>query len=77
MIRPAVPADAPAIAAIWNPMIRDTLVTFDSVEKTEAEIAALGYREVATVPEVGRKFDRWLDLVPMVKLLGGSPGGLR
>ena len=160
MIRPATPEDAGAIAAIWNPIIRDTLVTFNATEKPASEIAALiahaeedgraflvveegdllgfvtyaqfrngigyrhsmehtiilapaargrgtgralmnaveahaaecgghvmvagisaanraarafhaaiGYREVAVVPEVGRKFDRWLDLVLMVKHL--------
>jgi len=39
LIRPATAADAPGIAAIWNPVIRDTLVTFNPVEKTEGEIA--------------------------------------
>lgn len=29
----------------------------------------LGYREVARLPEVGRKFDRWMDLVLMQKIL--------
>jgi phosphinothricin acetyltransferase len=33
-IRPAVPGDHPQILAIWNPIIRDSLVTFASVEKT-------------------------------------------
>lgn len=158
-IRPATADDVPAIATIWNPMIRDTLVTFNSVERTEPEIvgmiaaahgghraflvsekagallgfatyaqfrggvgyrhsmehtiilapeaqgrgagralmsaleghaaargahvmvagvssgnpggrafhAAIGYAEVAVLPEVGRKFDRWLDLVLMLK----------
>jgi phosphinothricin acetyltransferase len=39
IIRPARPADAGAIIAFWNPLIRDTLVTFNPVEKTEAEVA--------------------------------------
>lgn len=40
-IRAATPSDAPGIADIWNPAIRDTTVTFNPVEKTMAEIAAL------------------------------------
>ncbi len=39
MIRPARPDDAPAIAAIWNGVIRDTLATFTTVEKEPASIA--------------------------------------
>lgn len=35
-IRPATPEDANAIAAIWNPVIRDSDTTFTSVEKTIA-----------------------------------------
>lgn len=31
--------------------------------------AAIGYAEVARVPEVGWKFDRWMDLVLMQKFL--------
>ncbi|WP_212525364.1 GNAT family N-acetyltransferase [Actibacterium sp. MT2.3-13A] len=38
MIRPALPSDCAAIAAIWNPVIRDTLITFNAVEKTEDEL---------------------------------------
>lgn len=41
MIRAATPADAAGIAAIWNAAIRDTIVTFNPVEKPGAEIAAL------------------------------------
>lgn len=41
MIRPATAADAAAIAAVWNPVIRDTAVTFESVPKSPADIAAL------------------------------------
>lgn len=41
MIRPAAPGDAAGIRAIWNPLIRDTAVTFNAAEKTEAEVAAL------------------------------------
>lgn len=41
MIRRATPADAMAIAAIWNPYIRDSLVTFNAAEKPADEIARM------------------------------------
>ncbi|MEZ5753946.1 MAG: N-acetyltransferase family protein [Paracoccaceae bacterium] len=41
MIRNATHEDAPGIAAIWNPVIRDTAITFNAAEKTNAEIARL------------------------------------
>ena len=41
MIRPALVTDAEALAALWNPWIRDTAITFNPVEKTAAEIAAM------------------------------------
>ena len=162
LVRPARPADAPAILGFWNPIVRETTVTFASDEKTEAGLlatfaerraggheffvaedaagrviglatyaqfrggngyaramehtiilapeargrgagralmaavedharargahsmiaavsaenaagiafhAAVGYPEVARIPEVGFKFGRWLDLVIMQKML--------
>lgn len=161
-IRPAAQGDCAAILAYWNPLIRETTVTFSSEEKTEAGLwqmiaarraqgqefllaedgggavlghatygqfragngyahamehtiilapaarglglgralmaaiesharaggahvmiggvsaenaagrafhAAIGYREMAVLPQLGRKFDRWLDLVLMQKML--------
>jgi phosphinothricin acetyltransferase len=41
MIRPAAARDLDAILAIWNPVIRDTLATFNSAEKSAGELAAL------------------------------------
>jgi Sortase and related acyltransferases len=41
MIRPARAGDAPAIAAFWNPLIRETAITFSPLEKSEREIAAM------------------------------------
>lgn len=160
MIRLARPDDAARIADIQNPVIRDTSITFNSQEKTAAEIAEsirdlpcfmvaeedavvigfasytpfrrgigyaqtmehsivlapeargkraggallaaledharaagigsmwagvsgenpeavafharLGYEEIATLPRVGFKFGRWMDLVLMRKWLGDA-----
>lgn len=41
MIRRATPADAPALHAIWTPVIRETTHIFHTTERTEGEIAAL------------------------------------
>lgn len=160
-IRPATSSDCAAIAAIWNPVIRDTACTFTTQQKTpsglgalidekranampflvaeldggiagfatygqfragpgyartmehsiilapdargrgigralmgaleacardqgvhslwagvsaenEAGVAfhkAIGYREMARLPEVGRKFGRWMDLILLQKIL--------
>jgi phosphinothricin acetyltransferase len=40
-IRHATPTDAPAICALWNPIIRDTIITFNPVQKSEGEIASM------------------------------------
>ena len=41
MIRPASVGDAPVLAEMWNWMIRDTLATFSSDEKTTNQIKDL------------------------------------
>jgi phosphinothricin acetyltransferase len=38
IVRAATPEDAKAIAAILNPVIRDSAITFNSQERTEGEI---------------------------------------
>ena len=45
MIRPARAADAPAIAAIWNPVIRHSTAIFSSEERSEEEIARLAAQD--------------------------------
>jgi phosphinothricin acetyltransferase len=48
IIRDACAADAAAIAAIWNPVIRDTTITFNPVEKSPDDVAAMiAERQVA------------------------------
>ncbi|WP_047997093.1 GNAT family N-acetyltransferase [Puniceibacterium sp. IMCC21224] len=158
MLRPAISADAPAIATLWNDIIARTAFTFTTLHKTEAGLiaditsrggafhvaldgdtmlgfatysqfrggpgyartmehsvmlapaarghgvgralmqvieghaqaqgvhslwagisaenlaavafhAAIGFREIAVLPEVGYKFGRWMDLVLMQKML--------
>lgn len=39
-LRQANAGDAAAIAVIWNPIIRDTVITFWPTERSEADIAA-------------------------------------
>ncbi len=56
MIRRASAADAPAIAAIWNPIIRDTTITFTTVEQTPAGIADLIRAHPVWVSEDGTGF---------------------
>lgn len=41
ILRNARPTDAAAIAALWTPIIRDTLITFTTEEKTAADVAML------------------------------------
>lgn len=52
MIRPARPEDATQILTFWNPLIRDTLVTFNPVEKTEAELREM----IVAKPLAGHAF---------------------
>jgi len=40
ILRRATVADIPAILAIWNPLIRDTAVTFTTEERTHEGVAA-------------------------------------
>lgn len=46
ILRAATPADVPAIAAYWNPLIRTTTITFSSEEKSPADLAQM----IATRP---------------------------
>ncbi|WP_425043932.1 N-acetyltransferase family protein [Primorskyibacter sp. S87] len=53
MIRPAQAGDAKAIADFWNPQIRETMITFSSVEKTPEEIALMiDHRPIFLVAEL-------------------------
>lgn len=66
-------------AAMMPPLIKaaEKLGMHAMIAGIEAENVAsirlherFGFREVARMPEVGRKFDRWLDLVLMQRMLG-------
>ena len=52
MIRPATVDDAQAIAEIWNPWIRESIVTFNAVEKSAQDIIDL----IALRQESGHAF---------------------
>lgn len=41
ILRAAVPADIPALLNIWNPVIRDSVTTFNSVQKTPQDLAQM------------------------------------
>ncbi len=62
MIRPATALDAPAIAPIWNQVIRETTITFNPTEKTLSEVETLiaqnclVWEEAGTVQGFGRIF---------------------
>lgn len=52
MIRDATAGDAAGIAAIWNPIVRDTAISFWPTERSEAEIAGM----IATRQAAGHAF---------------------
>lgn len=52
ILRDATAADVPAIAAIWNPIVRDTAITFWPDERSHDQIAAL----IAERQAVGQAF---------------------
>jgi L-amino acid N-acyltransferase YncA len=41
VIRPAEARDAEAVAAIWNPVIRDSAITFNAIEKDPDDLVRL------------------------------------
>ncbi|MDS9468439.1 N-acetyltransferase family protein [Paracoccus sp. MBLB3053] len=73
-IRPATPEDLPKILAFWNPLIRDTTITFSSEEKT---LEGLG-QMIATRRAAGREFfvaeleDEILGLATYDQFRGGN-----
>jgi phosphinothricin acetyltransferase len=54
LIRPALPQDADEVAAIWNRVIRETTITFNPVEKSVEEVAALISKACLVWEEGGR-----------------------
>ncbi|WP_243323998.1 arsinothricin resistance N-acetyltransferase ArsN1 family B [Geothrix sp. SG200] len=50
MIRPVLPTDAPALAEIYNPYVRDTLITFEEQPVTAEEMGARIAKVTATYP---------------------------
>ena len=57
MIRPATPADAAAIIAIYNPYILDTTVTFEELALTAAQMA----ERIAQIQQDGLPWLVWLE----------------
>lgn len=73
-IRHAGAGDASAIVGLWNHVIRDTIITFNPTEKTEAEIAeAIATRPVFLLAEEDGAF---LGFATVAQFRGG-PGYAR
>ncbi|XDA97529.1 N-acetyltransferase family protein [Sulfitobacter sp. LCG007] len=66
MIRAARASDAEAIRELWNEMIRDTVFTFTTVEKTTAGVSAMiAERQGASfVAETGGRFAGFVSFGP-------------
>lgn len=52
IVRAARPEDVPQLAAFWNPQIRESAITFTTIEKTEAMLQA----ELEACASEGRAF---------------------
>jgi phosphinothricin acetyltransferase len=73
IIRPASAGDLGAIMALWNPIIRDTAVTFTSEEKTADGLATM----IATRRAAGQEFfvaedDGFLGFATYAQFRGGN-----
>lgn len=76
-IRRALPADLPAVAAVYAREALEGHATFDleprPMDLWEARLAldrACGFEEIGTMREVGRKHERWIDITWLHKVLG-------
>jgi L-amino acid N-acyltransferase YncA len=67
IVRPASPRDAPACAAIYEPYVRDTAITFETEPPSEAEMA----RRIAAASES----HAWLVLEDAGRVVGYAYGG--
>lgn len=70
-VRGAVAADMAAVRDLYNALIPTTTVAWtESLQEASIRFHEnLGFTVVARMPEVGRKFDRWLDLVLMQRVI--------
>ncbi|WP_375228431.1 GNAT family N-acetyltransferase [Roseobacter sp. S98] len=66
MIRPVVPDDAPDITRLWNHMIRETLSTFTTQEKSVEEITDMCHarQDAFFVAETDRSFAGFATFAP-------------
>ncbi len=73
MIRDAKPSDAQAICDIWNPIIRDTAITFTTTPKTLTDISAQISERPFFVLELGDQIAGFATYAPF----RSGPGYLR